>query len=94
MGEFRWCQDNTWNKPLPGGLFGFNNDAALLALIAGLFLTCGPDFLKVVPPVPLHLETFRAMPSLQFICGNGQMAVATPQPAFLLWQEDQVEMSA
>jgi hypothetical protein len=75
-------------------LVGFNNNAALLALITGLFLTCGPDFLKVVPLVPVHLKTFRAIPPLQFIGGDGQVAVATAQPAFLLRQKDQVEMSA
>jgi hypothetical protein len=73
---------------------GFNNNAALLTLIAGLFLICCLDFLKVIPLKPVHLKTFRAIFSLQFIGGDGQMAVPAAQPAFLQGQKDQMEMSA
>jgi hypothetical protein len=79
---------------LPFNLFGFNNNAALLTLIAGLFLIYCQDFLKVIPLITVYLKTFRAIPSLKFIGGNGQMAMPTAQPAFLLRQKDQMEMSA
>jgi hypothetical protein len=81
-------------KPQPYHLFGINDNAALLTLIAGLFLIYCRYFLKVIPLNTVHFKTFRAIPSLQFIDGNGQMAVPAAQPAFLRGQEDQMEMSA
>jgi hypothetical protein len=81
-------------KPLPCNLFGFNNSATLLTLIAGLFLIYCKDFLKVIPLITVLLKTFRAIPSLKLIGGNGQMAMPAAQPAFLLGQKDQMEMSA
>jgi hypothetical protein len=79
---------------LPCHLFGFNYNATLLTLIAGLFLIYCLYFLKVIPLNAVHLKTFRAIPSLQFIGGNGQMAVPAAQPAFLWGQKDQMKMSA
>jgi len=79
---------------LPFHLFGYNYNATLLTLIAGLFLIYCLDFLKVIPLITMHLKTFRAIPSLQFIGGNGQMAVPAAQPAFQWGQKDQMEMPA
>jgi hypothetical protein len=81
-------------NPFSCNLFGFNNNATLLTLIAGLFLIYCLYLLKVIPLNAVHLKTFRAIPSLQFIGGNGQMAVPAAQPAFLWGQKDQMEMSA
>ena len=81
-------------EPLTCILFGFDDGAAFLALIAGLFRACCLDFLEVIPPRAIHCEAFRAMPTLQLVGGDGQVAVPAAQPAFLPRQEDQVLMSA
>jgi hypothetical protein len=81
-------------QPLPFNLFGFNDNAALLTLIAGLFLIYCRYFLKVISLNTVHFKTFRAISSLQFIDGNGQVAVPAAQPAFLRRQKDQMEMPA
>jgi hypothetical protein len=81
-------------KPFPFHLSGFNNNTALLTLVAGLFLIDCRDFLEVIALFAVSLETFRAISFRQLIGGNGQMAVPAAQPAFLLRQEDQMEMSA
>ena len=46
----------------PFYLFGFNNNATLLTLVAGLFLIECLDFLKVILLFAVHLKTFRAIP--------------------------------
>jgi hypothetical protein len=89
-----WLEQKTEQDPFPCRLFGFNNNAALFALIAGLSLIDWRKLLKVVELFVVHLKTFRAIPFGQFIGGDGQMAVPAAQSAFLLRQEDQVEMSA
>jgi hypothetical protein len=81
-------------KPFPFHLSGFNNNAALLTLVAGLFLIDCRDFLKVIQLFAVRLKTFRAIPFRQLIGSNGQMAIPAAQPAFLRGQEDQMEMSA
>jgi hypothetical protein len=75
-------------------LSGFNDNAALLALIAGLFLIDCRDFLEVVVLFAVRLKTFRAISIRQLVGGDGQVTVPTAQPALLWGQEDQMEMSA
>ncbi len=84
----------TGKQDMACDLVGFDDGATLLALVSGLFPASFPDLLEVVPPLALHGETFRAVPSLQLVGGEGQVAVPAAQPALPRGQEDQVEMSA
>jgi len=74
--------------------FGFYNDTALLAPVKDFSLVCRFNRIKIIVLPAMYLKTLGAIPFVQFVGVNGQMAVPAPQHIFLFRQQDKGEVPA
>ena len=74
--------------------FCFYNDTALLAPITDFSLVFRFNLIKLIMFPAMYLKTLGAIPFVQFVGVDGQMAVPAPQHIFLFRQQDKGEVTA
>jgi hypothetical protein len=74
--------------------FGFYNDPALLAPVTDVSLVFRCNLIKRIVLPAMYLKTLGAIPLMQFVGVDSQMAVPAPQHIFLFRQQDKGEVPA
>jgi hypothetical protein len=74
--------------------FGFYNDTALLAPVTDVSLAFRFNLIKLIVLPAMYLTTLGAIPLMQFVGVDSQMAVPAPQHIFLFRQQDKGEVPA